>query len=163
MLISWLIYLHVLASLTFFLSHGTSVAMAFKIRSETDTERIKAMLDLSASTVMALFISFLVMGLSGLALPFFFKLWGTGWVWTSIVLTLFIFIWMSLFNERAYKHLCKLVGLPYMVRNKEFPPEPSASQEEIRAHIQSVSVHQLAIFGYGVPDMILWLIIFKPF
>ena len=55
MLVQWLIYLHILATLTFFLAHGTSVAMAFKIRKETDIERIKAMLDLSGSTIMALF------------------------------------------------------------------------------------------------------------
>ena len=163
MFIRWLTYLHILASVTFFLAHGTSVAMAFKIRKETEIERIKAMLDLSGSTIMALFISFLLMGLSGLALPFFYEYWNTGWVWTSIVLTLFIFIWMALINERAYKHLRKLVGLPYMVRNKEFPPESPASQEEIQAHIQSINVHQLAVFGYGVPAVILWLMTFKPF
>ena len=163
MFIRWLTYLHILASVTFFLAHGTSVAMAFKIRKETEVERIKAMLDLSGSTIMAIFISFLLMGLSGLALPFFFQYWGKGWVWTSIALTLFIFIWMALINERAYKHLRKLVGLPYMVKNKEFPPEPPASEQEIKAHIQSINVHQLAMIGYGVPAVILWLMTFKPF
>ena len=126
----WLTFIHILSALTFFLAHGTSVAMAFKIRKETDIDRIRAMLDLSGSTIMALFISFLLMGLSGLTLPFFFKYWGKGWVWVSIVLTLLIFIWMALINERAYKHLRKLVGLPYMVKNKEFPAESPANQEE---------------------------------
>jgi hypothetical protein len=163
MIIRWLTYLHILASLTFFLSHGTSVAMAFKIRKETDIERIKAMLDLSGSTIMALFISFLVMGLTGLVLPFIYRFWGTGWVWTSIALTLFIFVWMALINERAYKRLRKLVGLPYMFGNKEFPAEPPASQEDIQTHIQSINVHLLATVGYGVPAVILWLMTFKPF
>src|SRR3989304_4380836 len=49
-LIRWLIFLHVLAALTFFLAHGTSAAMAFKIRKETDFTRIGAILDLSWST-----------------------------------------------------------------------------------------------------------------
>jgi len=163
MLLQWLVFIHILASLTFFLAHGTSVAMAFKIRKETDLERIRAMLDLSGSTIMVLFFSFLAMGLSGLVLPFFFKFWGKGWVWTSIVLTSLVFFWMAFFNERAYKPLRKLVGLPYMVRNKDFPAEPPASPEEIRAHIQSINVHQLAIIGYGIPVVILWLMTFKPF
>lgn len=64
MLIQWLVFIHILSTLTFFLAHGSSVAMAFKIRKETDIERIKAMLDLSGSTVMAMFFSFLAMGLS---------------------------------------------------------------------------------------------------
>lgn len=163
MVIRWLTYLHILAALTFFLSHGTSVAMAFKIRKETNIDRIKAMLDLSGSTVMALFISFLVMGLSGLALPFIYDFWGTGWVWTSIALTLFIFIWMWFFNERTYIHLRKLVGLPYMVGNKRFPAGLPASHESIQTHIQSINVHLLATVGYGVPAVILWLMTFKPF
>ena len=163
MLIQWLVFIHILSTLTFFLAHGSSVAMAFKIRKETDIERIKAMLDLSGSTVMAVFFSFLAMGLSGLVLPFFFKFWGKGWVWASIVLTLLIFFWMSFFNERAYKRLRKLVGMPYMVRNKEFLAEPPASPEEIQAHIQSINVRQLTIIGYGVPVVILWLMTFKPF
>ncbi|GAB4418825.1 MAG: hypothetical protein Kow002_05990 [Anaerolineales bacterium] len=163
MFVQWLIFLHILASVTFFLAHGASVAMAFKLRSETDLERIKALLDLSASTIGVLFLSFLAMGISGLVLPFFFNFWKTGWVWLSIVLTLFVFIWMVLINDKTYKKLRRLVGLPYMVMNKHFPAEPPASHEEIMAHIQSISVTQLMVIGYGVPTVILWLMTFKPF
>jgi len=66
-LIRWLIFLHVLSALTFYMAHGTSVAMAFKIRKETDFARIRAMLDLSESTLEIMFVSFLIMGLTGLA------------------------------------------------------------------------------------------------
>ena len=41
-LIRWLIFLHVLGALTFFLAHGASAAMAFKIRKERDFARIGA-------------------------------------------------------------------------------------------------------------------------
>ena len=91
-LVPWLVFLHVLSAFTFFLAHGTSVAMAFKIRSETNFERIRAMLDLSASTISTVFISFLAMGLTGLSLPFILKLWGRGWIWTSIVLMVIVLV-----------------------------------------------------------------------
>ena len=42
-LIRWLIFLHILSALTFFMAHGTSAAMAFKVRRETDFARIRAM------------------------------------------------------------------------------------------------------------------------
>jgi len=93
-LIRWLIFLHVLAALTFFLAHGTSAAMAFRLRKETDLPRIRAMLDLSDSTIEIMFISFLGMGLTGLALPFFIHIWNKVWVWASILLMIFVFIWM---------------------------------------------------------------------
>ena len=43
-LIRWLIFLHVLSAITFFLAHGTSAAMTFKIRKETNFDRIRACL-----------------------------------------------------------------------------------------------------------------------
>jgi hypothetical protein len=162
-MIRWLVFIHILSALTFFLAHGTSVAMAFQIRKETDNERIKAMLDLSSTTMGFLFISFLVMGLSGLILPFLFHVWNTGWVWLSIVLMLLVFFWMVFMNERNYKKLRRLIGLPYMVGGKEFPAETPASQDEIQAHIRSINTTQLAIVGYIIPAFVAWLMTFKPF
>ena len=162
-LIRWLIFLHVLAALTFFLAHGTSAAMAFKLRKETDFARIRAMLDLSDSTLEIMFVSFLVMGLTGLALPFFIHIWNKGWVWVSIILMIFVFIWMVWMNEREYKVLRKLVGLPYRQGSKEFPAELPASMEEVTALLKKSSVTSLIVVGYIIPAFVLWLMIFKPF
>lgn len=137
--------------------------MAFQIRKETDTERIKAMLDLSGTTIVFMFASFLVLGLSGLALPFLFQFWNTGWVWLSIVLMLVIFFYMAFMNERGNNQLRKLVGLSYRAGNKEYPAEPPAGQEEIQAHIRSISLTRLAIIGFIIPAFVAWLMTFKPF
>lgn len=162
-LIRWLIFLHVLAALTFFLAHGTSAAMAFKVRKETDFTRIRAMLDLSDSTIEIMFASFLGMGLTGLALPFFIHIWNRGWVWISILLMIFVFIWMVWMNERAYKVIRKLVGLPYRQGSKELPAETPASAEEVAAQLKKINVNGLVIVGYVIPVIVLWLMIFKPF
>jgi hypothetical protein len=127
-LIRWLIFLHVLSAITFFLAHGTSAAMTFKIRKETNFDRIRAMLDLSWSTMILMGVSFLIMGLTGLILPFFIHIWNKVWIWVSIVLMLFVFIYMTRFNETHYKQLRRLAGLPYMRGNKELPAEPPSSQ-----------------------------------
>src|SRR4026209_7117 len=120
-LIRWLIFLHVLSALTFYMAHGTSVAMAFKIRKETDFTRIRAMLDLSWSTMILMGVSFLIMGLTGIIMPFMIHIWNKVWIWASIVLMLFVFIDMAMFNETSYKQLRRLVGLPYMKGSKELP------------------------------------------
>ena len=49
-LIRWLIFLHVLAALTFFLAHGASGAMAFKIRKETDRSNLTERMDKNERT-----------------------------------------------------------------------------------------------------------------
>lgn len=162
-LIRWLIFVHVLAALTFFLAHGASAAMAFKIRKETDFTRIGAMLDLSWSTAIVMGISFLIMGLTGLILPFLIHIWNKGYIWASIVLMLVVFIYMAVFNETHYKQLRRLVGLPYMKGNKELPAEPPSSPEEVAALLDKTGVTGLVVVGYIIPAIVLWLMIFKPF
>ena len=88
--VPWLIFLHTLSAITFFLAHGTSMAMAFQIRKETDFSRIRALLDLSFSTIIVAFSAFLVMGLTGLIMPFILKIWNKGWIWASIVLMVIV-------------------------------------------------------------------------
>ena len=163
MLVRWLIFIHILAAITFFLAHGTSAAMAFQLRKETNVERIRAMLDLSGTTIMVLFISFLVLGLTGLIMPFILKIWNQIWIWLSIVLMVYVFVHMSLRNEKTYKTLRNLAGMPYMQGSKEFPAESPASDEEIFAHARKISVHELIVVGYVIPAFVLWLMVFKPF
>ena len=162
-LIRWLVFLHVLAALTFFLSHGASAPMAFRIRKETDIARIRALLDLSESTIEIMFVSFLGMGLTGIILPFLLHTWNKGWVWTSIILMVFVFTWMVWMNERAYKTLRKLVGLPYRQGSKEYPAEPPASVEDVTAQLKKTNVTGLIVVGFLIPTLVLWLMVFKPF
>lgn len=162
-LVLWLSFLHTLSAITFFLAHGSSMAMAFKLRSETDFARIRALLDLSASTIEVMFVSFLAMGLTGLIMPFILKIWNKGWIWASIVLMVIVFIQMVSMNNKRYKHLRKMVGLPYMIGGKDFPAEPPASQVEVEAHIKKMNVNELIIVGYVIPMIVLWLMVFKPF
>lgn len=163
MIYPWLKYLHALSAITFFLAHGAAAAMVFKIRTETDSARIRAMLDLSVSTFKLYMLAFLVMGLTGLTMPFISHFWSKGWVWLSIVLIVFVVVWMGLVNEKQIKILRKLVGLPYMQGSKEYPAEPPASSEEVAAHIKKINPVQWAIVGYGIPAFVLWLMVFKPF
>ena len=162
-LIPWLVFLHTLSALTFFLAHGASIAMAFKIRKETDFARIRAMLDLSGSTIGVMFIAFLAMGLTGLVMPFILKIWNKGWIWASIVLMIGVIIHMVVMNDKRYKHLRRMVGLPYMIGGKEFPAESPASQVDVDAYLKKLKVTDLVIVGYGIPMIVLWLMVFKPF
>jgi len=162
-LIRWLIFLHLLSIITLFLAHGTSAIMTFQIRKETNFDRIRAMLDLSWSTMVLMGVSVLVMGLTGIILPFLIHIWNKGYIWASIVLMLFVFIYMAMFNETRYKQLRRLVGLPYMRGNKELPAEPPSSPEEVAALLKKTSITPLVIVGYVIPVFVLWLMVFKPF
>jgi len=162
-LVPWLIFLHTLSAITFFLAHGTSMAMAFQIRKETDFSRIRALLDLSFSTIIVAFSAFLVMGLTGLIMPFILKIWNKGWIWASIVLMVIVFLQMVFMNEKRYKHLRRMVGLPYMIRGDRFPAEEPASQAEVEAYLKKLQATDLVVVGYVIPMIVLWLMVFKPF
>ena len=163
MLVRWLVFLHVLSTITFFLAHGAAAAMVFRVRSETDFTRIRAMLDLSVSTFQVYMLSFLLMGLTGLTMPFLIHIWNKVWIWLSIILILFVVVWMGLVNEKQIKQLRRLVGLPYMQGFNEFPAEPPARPEEVAALLKSINPYRWALVGYGIPAVVLWLMIFKPF
>ena len=162
-LIRWLIFLHVLAALTFYMAHGASATMAFKVRKETDFARIRAMLDLSNSTMITMGMAFLVMGLTGLILPFMIHIWNRGYIWVSIVLMLFVAIYMAVFIVTHYMELRRLVGLPYRKGSKELPAEPPSSPEEVATLFKKTSVTGLVVVGYVIPAFVLWLMVFKPF
>jgi hypothetical protein len=67
MLVRWFVFIHVLSAITFFLAHGTAAAMVFKVRSEVELARIRAMLDLSGSMFQAYAFSFMIKELTGSA------------------------------------------------------------------------------------------------
>jgi hypothetical protein len=163
MLVRWLIFIHVLAAIAFFLFHGISAVMALRVRRETDFARIRALLDMSASTMLPMVASLGLLGLTGIVLPFLVHLWDRVYIWLSIALILGVSIYMAIFNESHYKQLRRMVGLPYMKGNKEYPPETPCSPQEVEMFIKSINVVPLAVAGFGVPTIVLWLMIFKPF
>ncbi len=83
--------------------------------------------------------------------------------WLSIILMIFVLIWMVWMNERAYKVLRKLVGLPYRQGSREYPAEPPSSSEEVAALLSKMGTTGLVMVGYFIPAIVLWLMIFKPF
>jgi hypothetical protein len=163
MWIRWVIFLHVLGALTFFLGHGASAAMVFRLRHETNLERIRALLDLSSSTLLIYTMAFLVMGITGLILPFALDLWGEGWIWASIVLILFTAVYMTVFNRRSYNLVRKMAGMPYMEGNKPADPVPAAPADEVVAFIRQIKLGGVVFIGYVIPGFVLWLMFFKPF
>ena len=163
MLFRWLVFIHVLSAITFFLAHGAAAAMVFKVRYEKDRIRIQAMLDLAVSTFKVYMLSFLLMGLTGIIMPFIANTWHRIWIWLSIVLILFVAIWMFAVNEKQFKQLRRLVGLPYMQGKNEYPAEEPANSEEIEKFLKSINPVSWVVVGYGIPAFVLWMMVFKPF
>ena len=85
-----IVFLHILGAMGFLLAHGASASVAFRLRREKEIERIKALLDVSGTAVLMMWISLLVLAVAGIVLGFMGRWWSRGWIWTSIGLFLAI-------------------------------------------------------------------------
>lgn len=162
-LYQWIKFLHVVGAITFMVSHGTSIAISFRLNKEQDVNKIKTMLDLSGTMWAAMMLSLLVAAISGIVMGFMVKWWSQWWIWLSIVLFLVIMIWMYQMSLGTYHPLRKALGMPYMARSREMPAEEPAS-EEVRAALLAKNRPLLMLLvGYGGFVVIIWLMMFKPF
>ncbi len=158
-LLPWMVYLHVAGAFGMLLAHGASAAAAFALARERNLERVKVLLELSANSLGVMYISILVLLISGIIAGFMVNAWGKGWIWTAIILLVVIFAAMGAMGSRIYGEARKAAGLPY----RGGAAEPPASPEELDKILSRGQPMLLSIVGFGGILIILWLMMFKPF
>lgn len=160
----WIEFLHVVAGITFMVSHGASIAISFRIKKEQEMNKIKTMLDLSGTMWVAMMLSLLVTLIAGIIMGFMLKWWSQWWIWISIILLLVIMIWMFQIGQSTYHPIRRAMGMPYLARGREMPAEEPAPEEERKALIaRSMNPYIMLLVGYGGYVVIIWLMMFKPF
>ena len=83
----WVVFVHAATVLLFFIAHGTSMAVAFKLKGEAEPARVRALLELSRYSLGVPTIVVVLIGLvSGIAAGFMGSWWGQLWIWISLVL-----------------------------------------------------------------------------
>lgn len=157
-------YIHILAGFLFLLGHGTSVFVSFQLKKEDDPERMKALMDVSASSWPTMMLSLLTLLLAGIVLGFMnMAYWGMGWIWASLILLLGQTIWMFRMGQGVYHPLRKMLGMVYLIQGKPQPVEKQRPLSEIKAHIAKTRPKEMLAIGLGGFAIILWLMLFKPF
>ena len=162
-LYEWIRFLHMVAAISFMVSHGTSIAISFRLKKEEDVERIKTMLDISGSMWIAMILSLLVAGIAGIVLGFMLSWWSQWWIWVSIVLLVVITIWMFQVGQSTYHQLRRTLGMPFQAGTKEMPAQEPAPIEESYALIARTRPGLMLLGGYGGFVVVIWLMMFKPF
>lgn len=157
----WLKFLHIIAIFSFLVSHGASASVLFALRRERNVDRIRSLLQLSASSFNILSISLLVLLISGVIAGFVSHWWSFGWIWLSLILFIAIGAAMSLMGTRVLNTVRQGVGLPsaYGQPSKADP----MSAEELDALLSRLQPARLALIGFGGIILIAWLMMFKPF
>ena len=157
------VFLHVVCIFGYLLAHGVSAAVAFALKKERDIQRVRTLLDLSATSHPArtyLMWAFLIFGITATIQGGW---WKFGWVWASLVLVIIIFVLMAVFGSRIYSEARKAAGIRYNIKGKWFPSEPAKSDDEVFAILAKANPALLTIIGYGGFAIITWLMTAKPF
>ncbi len=159
----WIVFLHVIGVFGFLLAHGVSASAAFALRRERNLERIRALLDVSSSSLGVLYGALLLLLVTGIVAGFMLNWWSQGWIWLSLGLLIAIVVAMYAMGSNYYSRVRKAVGLAYMDGSKQHPPVEPANAPEIDALLAAGRPMLLVVIGFGGAAGIAWLMMFKPF
>ena len=155
----WLVFLHVLSALTFFMAHGASAAMAFRLKNERQLDRVRAILDLSNASQPIALVALIVLLLAGISAGIMGGWFVQGWIWASLGLVVVLGGWMTFYASRYYVPLRRALGMAYRGESAQ----PPASDEEIHRIREASNPLMFAAISFAVVTVILWLMMFKPF
>ena len=162
----WIVFLHVAAILLFFIAHGTSMAVGFRLRRERDPARIRALLDLS-SWALGVWpsVAFLVGLLAGIAVGIVGGWFGQAWIWISLALLVVVSGAMTPLVAARLNAVRAAAGTRAINPFSRKPPEPPPDQNEaeLQRLLAAWDPRPAAVMGFGGFVIILWLMFFKPF
>jgi len=149
------VLIHLVGVVGFAASHGVSMAVSFRLRSERDPAKINALLDASSRSITPLYISLLVLLAGGVGAAFSGRLWGFGWIWVSIA-TLVIVIGAMYGLATSYYKRVRVIAQAMEEGTEAVTPE--RFDEVLR------SGRPLAIIVIGIAGLafILYLMVMKP-
>jgi hypothetical protein len=87
-LYNWWVFIHIIGVLGFLLAHGVSTGVALQVRRERSPERLRALLELSASTTVVFYASSFLLLLGGIAAGVDGH-WFSQQAWISVALGVF--------------------------------------------------------------------------
>jgi len=161
---SWMVWLHILAGVVFFFTHGVSMATAFYLKRETNPDRLKLLLELPRITIAPMGISILLMLITSIYMASSVDLWGTGWWWTAFVLFFLMIFWMTWYSRKFYSPVRKALGMEYMSgMGTHNPAEEPSSMDEVSNLVAKTNPHLISAVGFVVLALLLWLMKAKPF
>jgi plastocyanin len=139
----------------FLLSHGVSVGVLFRLRTERDPAKVAAMLELSGTSVKGFYAGFLTLLVGGFGAVASGHLWGKAWIWVSVLVLVLSSVAMTMMATPYYRRVGfvarALVGGTEAVTTEQF--------DEVLKDSRSNSV---AAIGLAALAVILYMMVMKP-
>jgi hypothetical protein len=158
----WLVFFHVLGVFRFLIGHGASAMVSLRLRYvRGDLQQVRALLDLSMYSIYVMYVSLLLLLVTGVWATFRGRLWDEGWIWVSLVLLVAMIIAMYAIASTYYHKVRQAAGLS-IIHGPRVESPPPANQEELEALLSSPRPFVLAGIGLGGLIVILYMMMFKP-
>jgi hypothetical protein len=157
-----LVFVHLLAVLSFVGAHGGPIAIMFRIRRATDPSRIRADLELSRDVVGFIHLTLFLVLITGVALAFVGGLWTRGWIWASLVVLVMMWVSMYWLGTSYYDKVRLAVGAAQFYGKTPEGPIPTALPAAALTLLRSNQPVVLAAVGTGGLLLLVWLMMFKP-
>jgi len=159
----YLVLAHLLGFALFLMGHGVSMFFAAALRRERNVDRLRALLDLSLSSLIATYLGLLLLIASGIWLGFAGSFWGQGWIWTAIAILIAEMALMIFMGVTYFGRIRSAVGLQPYRRTGQVPLGPVASADELDRLLSGPQSH--IVTGLGLLGLValIALMVLKPF
>ena len=158
----WIVYLHVLGAFAFVLAHGTSMIVAFRLRSVRDRNRVVALLELSQIANGAMYVGLLLLLGAGVWAGFVGAHWGRLWIWLSLGVLGLVLVVMYAVATPFYGRMRAAAGLPGYAEVAD-RYDPPVTPDDLSMLARSRRPEILALVGGVGLVFIVWLMVIKPF
>jgi glucan phosphoethanolaminetransferase (alkaline phosphatase superfamily) len=159
----WIVFVHVAAAFLFVMGHGASMWASFQIRMERDPERIRALLNMSSSSLGVVYGGLLLLLIAGIWAGIAGDHFGHLWIWLAIGVLILIIVLMYALASRYYAQVREAVGIRSMRTPKDAPDPTPVSPEELAALLDTRRPDVIGLVGVIGLLVLLWLMFFKPF
>jgi plastocyanin len=151
----WWVFAHVLGVFGFLASHGVSMGVLVKLRSERDPVRVDELLQLSSRATGPLYGFLLLLIGAGIVAGFLGGWWDEGWIWGGIVTLVLVILVMYVIATPYYRRVRTItqamVGGSQAVSPKEY--------DQVLRSGKPMLVMAVGVVGLLV---ILFFMMFKP-
>jgi uncharacterized membrane protein len=160
-----IVFIHASTMLLFFIAHGASMAVAFRLKRERDPVAARALLDLSTWAMgWPTGILVTVGVLTGIAVGIMGGWFGQAWIWISLVLFVVVSGVMTPLGSSRLRPLREAAGtVPFNPMSRTPTPAPEPNPAELARLLDEWNPMPLALLGLPAFLVILWLMLFKPF
>jgi small-conductance mechanosensitive channel len=160
-----IVFIHAATMLLFFIAHGASMAVAFRLKRERDPAAARALLDLSTWAMGWPTGILVIVGLaSGIAVGIMGGWFGQVWIWASLVLFIAVALAMTPMASSRLRPMRAAAGtVPFNPFSRTPVAAPEPDPAELSRLLDAWNPVPIASLGIVSFLVILWLMLFKPF